>query len=152
VAAVDGGAIAATDEVVTVVDDSLAAAVSSFFSGSGSRLPTIPKATTAPTAISTASPPPGGLILGNVLASVVHDLSGFFSPGKGRSAQWSPYRYAAYLEWRHQAATRIEAEPDKLKLTLFGLLKSWHSANVYPVAEFSCPQTKPSTTVNLTRK
>lgn len=66
---------------------------------------------------------PGALILDNVLARRVHDLAQipYLVAGKNRSVQWSPYRYAVYLKWMQQNASRIDAEPDELELTLFTL-------------------------------
>jgi len=64
---------------------------------------------------------PGAVILDNVLARRVHDLAHvpYLVSARGRSVQWSPYRYAVYLKWMHQTAQLISAEPDELELTLF---------------------------------
>jgi hypothetical protein len=64
----------------------------------------------------------GALILDNVLANRVHDLSGMphvVAPN-GRSEPWTAFRYAVYLHWMRQTAQRIGVAPDLLEVALFG--------------------------------
>ncbi|MGB5797203.1 MAG: hypothetical protein WBH51_15610 [Mycolicibacter algericus] len=62
-----------------------------------------------------------GLILDNVLARKVHSISAMphLVDSKGRSLQWSPYRYCVYLHWMELIAGQIQCTADELEVTLF---------------------------------
>jgi hypothetical protein len=70
---------------------------------------------------------PGSLILDNVLAHRVAELSGMpHLLRNGKAVAWTPYRYTVYLHWMTQTATAVSLHTnplvvtaDLLELTLF---------------------------------
>ncbi|SEH47716.1 hypothetical protein SAMN04489835_0259 [Mycolicibacterium rutilum] len=66
------------------------------------------------------------LILDNVLARKVHELSGlpYLVRSGGQSYVWTPYRYAVYLHWMSQTADTLNCAPDELELSLFRMRRA----------------------------
>lgn len=64
---------------------------------------------------------PGALILDNVLANAVQRRSelNHLVTARGRSVEWTPFRYAVYLHWMQQTAAMLDVSPQLLELTLF---------------------------------
>jgi hypothetical protein len=66
---------------------------------------------------------PGALILDNRMAGAVHRSSHLklkhLVTSKGRSVEWTAYRYAVYLHWMNQTADAVGTTSDMLELTMF---------------------------------
>lgn len=70
-----------------------------------------------------ATPPAPGsaLILHNLTAGIVADISGLphLVDERGRSGRWTKYRYGVYLAWMTMVSAKLDVLPDLLEYALF---------------------------------
>jgi hypothetical protein len=69
----------------------------------------------------TGSAPGSALILDNLAATAVGEISGLrhFVNKRGGSVRWTEYRYGVYLAWMNLAAAELDVAPDLLEYALF---------------------------------
>ena len=69
----------------------------------------------------TPSAPGSALILDNLTATAVADISGLphLVNKRGGSGRWTEYRYGVYLAWMNLVAAKLDVSPDFLEYALF---------------------------------